>query len=150
MDTLAERFDCPIGWSDHTLGIHVALAAVARGAAIVEKHFTVDRTLPGPDHAASLEPEELKALVALTREVESALGSGSKEPNEVERDTAQVARRSLHTSRALPAGTTICEDDLTALRPGTGIPPARTSDVVGRRSRRDMPAGWMIAEADLE
>jgi N,N'-diacetyllegionaminate synthase len=150
MDTLRHRFRVPVGWSDHTEGIAVALAAVARGADILEKHFTLDRRLPGPDHAASLEPDELATLVAGVRQVRSSLGDGVKRPVSSEEGTTAVARRSLHARHELSAGTTLAAADLVALRPGTGIPPSRLSELVGRRLARSVAAGAQLSDADVE
>jgi len=132
MDTLRTRFRRPVGLSDHTLGVEVALAAVARGAAVLEKHVTLDRTLPGPDHRASLEPADLTRLVRGARIIEAALGDGDKRPMPCELDTRAVARRSLVATRALPAGHRLSRADLTVKRPGTGIPPAELERVIGR------------------
>jgi N-acetylneuraminate synthase/N,N'-diacetyllegionaminate synthase len=145
MDTLARTFGVPVGWSDHTLGIEVALAAVALGAAILEKHFTLDRTLPGPDHRASLEPGELAALVTQVRRVESALGDGRKVPTAAETDTARVARKSLVAARDLAPGTRLGPDDVAVRRPGTGISPAHLDQVLGRRLVRAVPVGGLLA-----
>ena len=150
MDTMATAFGLPVGYSDHTLGIEVALAAVARGAAILEKHFTLDKTMPGPDHRCSLDPTELKALIAGVRRVEASLGSGRKEPAAAEADTARVARRSLFTSRAVTAGSTIEADDLVALRPGDGVSPALTDLVQGRRAKRNLSGGHKLSWEDVE
>ncbi|HEX2756186.1 MAG TPA: N-acetylneuraminate synthase family protein [Candidatus Limnocylindrales bacterium] len=148
--TMRAAFAVPVGWSDHTLGIELPLAAVAAGATLVEKHLTLDRTLPGPDHAASLEPTELRAMVAGIRTVESALGSGDKRPVEAERAVAAVARKSLHWARSLPPGSPISEADLAAMRPGTGLSPARQVDLVGRRTARAVTAGQPVDPADTE
>jgi N,N'-diacetyllegionaminate synthase len=146
MDTLRARFGCPVGLSDHTLGWEIALAAVARGAEMLEKHFTLDATLPGPDHRASLEPDALAALVRGVRAVESALGDGIKRPTPAEENTKAVARKSVVVTRAIPRGTTLGAADLTVKRPGTGIPPSDLAKVVGRAARRDLeadqPLGW--------
>ncbi len=150
MDTMREAFHVPVGWSDHTLGIGVALAAVARGASLVEKHFTLDRNLPGPDHRASLEPAELAGLISQVRQVESAIGDGVKRRVTAEDDTHRVARRSLYAARALAPGEEIRPKDLVALRPGTGISPARLGEVSGRRTARAIAAGAMLTESDLE
>ena len=141
MHTIAATFGLPVGYSDHTEGIEVALAAVALGACVVEKHFTLDRTLPGPDHQASLEPGEMKAMVRGIRIVQEALGHGRKEPAASEAATAQVARRSLVAARDLVAGTMLSESDIAVRRPGTGLPPARRADLVGRAVRVDVKAG---------
>ena len=150
MATMAERLGVPVGYSDHTEGTEVALAAVALGACVLEKHFTLDRSLPGPDHRASLEPEELAALVRAVRRVEAALGDGVKAPTAAERRNAAVVRRSLAAAADLPAGAELTREMLTALRPGTGIPPARIDEVVGRRLRRDLERGELLDEDDLE
>lgn len=123
MDTLASAFGLAVGYSDHTPGIHVSLAAVARGARIIEKHFTSDRTLPGPDHQASLEPQELNQLVQQIREIEQALGDGIKRPTASEWKNREVARKSLVASRAIKAGEVFTEENLTCKRPGTGVSP---------------------------
>ena len=144
MDTLAARFQVPVGFSDHTLGLEVALAAVARGACVLEKHVTLDRTAPGPDHAASLEPAEFAALVRGVRRVEAALGHGRKEPAAAEADVARVARRSLVASRDIPEGAALTAGAVTALRPGTGLSPALLPSLLGRRARHAIAAGTLI------
>jgi N-acetylneuraminate synthase len=123
MDALAAAFGLPVGYSDHTSGIHVSVAAVARGACIVEKHFTLDRALPGPDHKASLEPDELKSLVRAIRDVEAALGDGVKRPTEAEWKNRDVARKSLVAARPVSAGETLVKDSIACKRPGTGVSP---------------------------
>jgi N,N'-diacetyllegionaminate synthase len=138
METLRDRFGCPVGLSDHTLGIAVALGAVARGAAIVEKHVTLDKTLPGPDHRASLEPDELAELVRGIRTIEAALGDGRKRPMPSEADVRQVARKSLVAARRLRAGEALTAESVAIKRPGTGIPPSALASVLGRRVRLDV------------
>jgi N,N'-diacetyllegionaminate synthase len=150
MATLRERFGVPVGWSDHTLGIEVALAAVALGACVLEKHFTLDRSLPGPDHLASLEPGELAAMVRGVRVVEAARGSGDKRPSVSERAVARVARRSLYWRAPLPAGTVVGRQHLMALRPGDGLSPSRLSDVLGRSLKRAVAAGDKVELDTLE
>ena len=149
MDAL-RSFDRPVGLSDHTTGITVAVAAVARGAAIVEKHFTLDRTLPGPDHRASLEPHELRALVQAVRTVEAALGDGHKRPMPCEEDTRRVARRSLVAARSLRAGERLTADCVHVKRPGTGISPADLDRALGRVLRRDVGDDEVIEWSALE
>jgi N-acetylneuraminate synthase len=144
MRTLEQAFGVPVGYSDHTVGIEVALAAVALGACIIEKHFTLDRSLPGPDHQASLEPAELAALVRGIRAVEKALGTGRKQPAPAEAETARAARRSLVMAKDAPAGTVLTESHVALRRPGTGLPPAMLKSVVGRTLRRDVAAGAVI------
>ena len=149
MKTMADAFDVPVGYSDHALGNEVSLAAVALGACIIEKHFTLDRGLPGPDHKASLEPAELRSLVQGVRAVESALGTGEKVPAAAESDTREKARRSLATGVAVPKGAVVTLQMLTLLRPGTGIPPTETEGVVGKSVTRDLPAGHLLTWEDF-
>jgi N-acetylneuraminate synthase len=144
MDTLHERFGCPVGLSDHTLGVEVAVAAVARGAAIVEKHLTLDKRLPGPDHRASLDPTEFAALARAVRTVEAALGDGQKRPMPSEADTRRVARKSLVAARPIRAGERLMADLVAIKRPGTGISPAELPRVLGRTVRRDLAADEVI------
>lgn len=146
MDTLARVFGTPVGLSDHSTGLTVAIAAVARGAAYLEKHFTLDRNLPGPDHQASLLPDELRALVTAVREVESALGDGVKRPAPSELPVRDVARKSLVAARDLPAGTVLTREDLDVLRPGTGLSPAALPTVLGRRVARAISHHTPITE----
>ncbi|MCC6651073.1 MAG: N-acetylneuraminate synthase [Candidatus Eisenbacteria bacterium] len=149
MATMAEAFDVPVGYSDHTVGLEVPIAAAALGAAVIEKHFTLDRSLPGPDHKASIEPTELKQLVSSIRIVEEALGSGNKEPTQAELETARVARKSLVAARALPSGTVLSADDLVSKRPGTGISPSRVGEVLGRVLSRSLAADEVLSLEDL-
>ncbi|MDC8758886.1 N-acetylneuraminate synthase [Janthinobacterium fluminis] len=144
MDTMAAAFGLPVGYSDHTLGIEVSIAAVARGACVIEKHFTLDRSLPGPDHAASLEPQELRQLVAAIRNVEQALGSPLKQPAPLEVPNRAVARRSLVAARAIAAGEIFRADMLTAKRPGGGISPLEFWAMLGRRAQRAYAADELI------
>lgn len=146
MDTMAAAFGLPVGYSDHTLGIEVSLAAVARGAVVIEKHFTLDRAMPGPDHAASLEPTELAQLVTAIRNVRSALGSPLKMPTGSEQINRGIARRSLVAARHIRAGEIFSADMLAAKRPGTGISPMRLWDVVGRAAARDYRPDELIVE----
>lgn len=144
MGTMATAFQVPVGYSDHTPGIEVALAAVALGAVVIEKHFTLDRTLPGPDHRASLEPDELRALVRGIHIVESALGDGRKRPAPSEANTAAAARRSLVAACDIPAGVVLTEDHIAIQRPGTGLPPSMRPFLVGLSARMDIPAGTLL------
>ncbi len=145
MQTLAAAFQLPTGYSDHTPGIEVALAAAALGACVIEKHVTLDKNLPGPDHRASLEPGELAAMVQGIRTVEMALGHGRKEPTTSEASTAIVARRSLVAACDIPAGATLTEAMIAIRRPGTGLPPSMRPYLVGRTARTSIPAGSLIA-----
>lgn len=144
MLTMARAFNLPVGYSDHTPGTEIALAAVALGACVIEKHFTSDNTLPGPDHRASLEPQELAELVRGIRTVESSLGHGRKEPASSEANTASVARKSLVAARDIPAGTSLTEELIAIKRPGTGLPPAMRRDLIGRLVRVDVPEDTLL------
>jgi N-acetylneuraminate synthase len=136
MVTMAETFGLPVGYSDHTLGVTVPTAAVALGARVIEKHFTLDRNRPGPDHAASLIPDELAAMVRAIRETEAALGSPEKAPTAVEAPNRLVARRSLVAARPISAGETFSADNLTAKRPADGLSPMAQWGLMGRPASR--------------
>lgn len=144
IETMARTFELPIGFSDHTQGIEIALAAVALGACVIEKHLTLDRNLPGPDHRASLEPQEMKALVQGIRKVEASLGHGRKEPAASEANTARVVRKSLVAARDIPAGSVLTEELIAIKRPGTGLAPTMRSQLIGRTARKSIPAGALI------
>jgi len=144
MDTMRAAFGLSVGYSDHTAGNAVSLAAVALGAEVLEKHFTLDRGLPGPDHAASLEPGELCALVREVRSVEVALGDGIKRPCYTELANRVVARKSLHAARNLPEGHILRPEDLTVMRPGEGLSPMALWDVAGRKINAGLAAGQQI------
>ncbi|MBI4354228.1 MAG: N-acetylneuraminate synthase [Candidatus Omnitrophica bacterium] len=145
MASLTRAFGVPVGYSDHTPGIEVALAAVALGACVIEKHVTLNRNLPGPDHQMSLEPDELAALVRGIRLVERALGHGRKEPAARELETAAVARKSLVAACDVRAGTRLTEALITTKRPGIGLPPSLLPQVIGRIAAQDIPADALIA-----
>lgn len=148
LDALREAFGLPVGFSDHTPGIEVSCSAVARGARVIEKHLTLDRNMPGPDHKASLEPAAFKDMVEAIRRVEASLGDGVKRPAPCEAANRIVARRSLVAARALPAEHLLAAGDLAAKRPGSGIPPDRAPSVIGRRLKRglaaDEPLTWEL------
>ena len=144
MDTLALAFGLKVGYSDHTEGLLIPIAAVARGEKVIEKHFTLDRTLPGPDHKASLEPEELKQMVRDIRALQVALGDGSKAPQESEWDTRQAARQQVVAARDIPAGTVMLRQDLTTARSGRGLPPSSLWGLVGQVSNCAWLAGDVI------
>jgi N,N'-diacetyllegionaminate synthase len=144
MRTLEEAFGVAVGLSDHTTGTEVAFAAVALGACIIEKHFTLSHDLPGPDHRASLEPSDLTKLVRGIRNIEAALGDGIKRPVAEELNTADVARRSLVAARFIPAGSALTLDMLDILRPGTGLPPAMRPQLLGRHVHSDIEAGTIL------
>lgn len=150
MSSLALAFGVPVGWSDHTPGIEIALAAAALGAGIIEKHLTLSRTLPGPDQASSLEEGEFAALVRGVRHVEQALGDGVKRPSAAELPIAAVARKSLHWNRDRDRGERIRPDDLIALRPGTGLSPARAGSLIGRCLKRDVRAGTVVRVEEVD
>jgi N-acetylneuraminate synthase len=144
MDTLRTHFGLRTGYSDHSVGISVPVAAAARGAEIIEKHFTLDRALPGPDHKASLEPEELRHMVTAIREVEQALGNTEKAPAEVERKNMAAARKSLVAARPIRRGEPFTADNLAVKRPGTGIAPWRYWEWLGRTAARDYAPDELI------
>jgi N,N'-diacetyllegionaminate synthase len=150
MQTMSAAFQMPVGYSDHTLGIDVALAAVALGACVIEKHFTLNKNLPGPDHQASLEPHELTALVEGIRTVETALGHGHKRPAASEANTATVARRSLIAARDIASGTVLTEELIGIKRPGTGLPPAMYPYLIGRTVRTTIQADTLLTLEMLE
>lgn len=149
MRTLAETTRLPVGYSDHTLGVAVSTAAVALGASIIEKHFTLDRALPGPDHAASLDPDELRVLVAAIRDIEQALGNGVKEPTASELPVRDLVRRSATAIRDIPSGASITARDIVLMRPGNGIAPAELERLYGRHARRFIHAGETLQWSDL-
>jgi len=144
MDTLRQAFQVPVGYSDHTLGVTVPIAAVARGANVIEKHFTIDKTLPGPDHSFALDPDELKAMVRSIREAEAAIGTPVKKaaPDEVEH--LKRGRRSIFARVNIPKGAIISERMLAVLRPGIGLAPKYLEIIVGRKAQRDIVANEPI------
>jgi N,N'-diacetyllegionaminate synthase len=144
MLTIRDAFGVAVGYSDHTLGIEVSLAAVALGASIIEKHFTLDRSLPGPDHKASLEPAELTALVRGIRNIERAMGSAVKQPGVSESANLVAGRKSLVAACTIRAGEPFTAANLTVKRPGSGISPMRWEEVIGRRASRDFSADELI------
>jgi len=144
MLTIREAFGVAVGYSDHTRGIEIPIAAVAMGATVIEKHFTLDRTQPGPDHQASLEPKELASMVWAIRNIEAAMGDGIKRPSASEAKNIPIARRSLVAARAIKRGETFSTDNLTAKRPGSGISPMRWDEVLGRAAPRDFDADELI------
>ena len=148
MKALAETFGVKTGLSDHTPGISVAIAAAALGASVIEKHFTLDRSLPGPDHKASLEPSELKAMIDGTRAAENALGSGEKTPAASELDTKAVARKSLVALKPIKAGEAFSEDNLGIKRPGGGVSPMQYWDTLGKTALRDYAPDQLLDSTD--
>lgn len=144
MDTMREAFGCEVGYSDHTRGIEVPIAAVAMGAAIIEKHFTLDRNMEGPDHKASLEPDELKQMVQSIRNIETALGSGIKKPSPSEEKNRAVVRKSIVAKRDIKLGEVFTEENLTTKRPGTGMSPMRWKERIGKVADRDFVEGEQL------
>lgn len=144
IQTIRAAFGVKVGYSDHTQGIEVAIAAVALGASVIEKHFTLDRNLPGPDHKASLEPEELKAMVAAIRNIEIALGDGIKRLTPSEVRNKPIARKSLVACQPIRSGEVFSAQNITAKRPGTGISPMRWDEIIGRTAPRDFSADELI------
>ena len=137
MLTIKKDFDVNVGYSDHTRGIEVPIAAVALGASVIEKHFTLDRNLPGPDHKASLEPAELKVMVGAIRNIEKVLGDGEKKVTVSERANITVARKSIEAACPIKKGELLTEDNITVKRPGTGISPMRWNEVIGTAATKD-------------
>ena len=150
LETLRHAFKLPVGFSDHTLGTTVPIAAISLGAVVIEKHFTLDKNLPGPDHKASLEPDELEEMVVAIRDVEKALGDGIKRPTKEEEEIKKVVRRSVVAKIDIPKGTTIAEDMLDVKRPGTGIAPKYIDIIVGKKAKenikKDEIVTWKIIE----
>jgi sialic acid synthase SpsE len=149
MQTIRDAFRMNTGYSDHTVGIEVPIAAVALGATMIEKHFTLNRKMEGPDHMASLEPEELKAMTIAIRNIEKALGSPIKTPSPSEIENINVARKSIHSFRAMHIGDVIEASDLIMLRPGDGISPMKMDDIIGLRLKKDIPEGYKFLPEDL-
>jgi N-acetylneuraminate synthase len=150
MLTMADKFRVPVGYSDHTLGIAVAIAAASLGACVIEKHLTLSKQLPGPDHRASLEPLEFATMVSGIRAAQAAIGSGEKKPVAAEQNVRLVARRSLAARVPLAAGTVLTDMMLTELRPGTGISPILLGEVVGRKLMRPVESGELLSWSDFE
>lgn len=144
MEQLRSLHPGMVGYSDHTVGIEVPVAAVAMGASIIEKHFTLDKSLPGPDHRASLDPAELKAMVCAIRNIEQAIGNGEKHVSGSERPNIEIARKSIIAARDIQAGELLTEENLTVKRPGNGISPMRWDEVIGTRAIRDFKADHLI------
>lgn len=144
MDSLRELHTGGVGYSDHTLGIEVPVAAAALGAQVIEKHFTLDKNLPGPDHRASLDPAELAAMVKAVRHIETALGSGEKKVADSERPNIEVARKSIVAARTIAKGETFTEENITVKRPGNGISPMLWDSVIGQTAKKDFPYDSLI------
>ena len=144
MTSMQEAFGVPVGYSDHTNGIEVSIAAAALGATVIEKHFTLDRTMPGPDHKASLEPDELKSMVKGIRNIELALGDGVKRLTQSEIRNKPVVRKSLVAKKAIKCGGMLTAENVTTKRPGTGLSPMNWDRVIGRKAIRDFAVDELI------
>lgn len=146
MQTMENEFHLPVGYSDHTQGIEIPIGAAALGACVLEKHFTLDRTMEGPDHRASLEPEELKDMVTAVRNIEQALGKGKKEPSESEKKNRAIARKSIVAKTPIKKGDVFSPENLTAKRPGNGISPMQWFELIGQKAGRDYAADELIGK----
>ena len=144
MQQLKDELHLPVGYSDHTLGIEVPIAAAALGAEIIEKHFTLDKNMEGPDHKASLEPDELKKMVEEIRNIEKALGDGIKRVSLSEKDNLDIVRKSIIAGKTIKKGETLTEENITVKRPGNGISPMRWNEVIGTKAVRDFAADELI------
>ena len=144
MQTMRNVFNLEVGYSDHTKGIEVPIAATALGAAVIEKHFTLDRNMEGPDHKASLEPEELSRMITCIRNIEKSLGNGDKIPSPSEKKNITVARKSIVAACNIKAGEILTEENVTVKRPGTGISPMKWNEVLGTKAARDFAEDELI------
>lgn len=149
MNTLARTFRCPVGFSDHTVGSQAGIMAVTLGATVIEKHFTLDRTLPGPDHKASAEPEELAVYIAQLRTVETLLGNALKQPTTSEKQFIPLVRKSVVARRAIDKGAIFTRDNIAIKRPGTGLPPKMYSVLLGKKAKRSLSADELLTQKDL-
>jgi N,N'-diacetyllegionaminate synthase len=145
MLSIEKQFDVKVGYSDHTAGIEAAVAAAALGATVIEKHYTIDKTMEGPDHAASLDPQELKALISAVRNIEKAMGTGYKAPSPSELKNKAIARKSIVAARDIKAGEIFTEDNITIKRPGSGISPMMWFDILGKAAVRNFQTDELIA-----
>ena len=144
METLSKAFGFPVGYSDHTLGIEISISAASLGACVIEKHFTLDCDLPGPDHKASLDPDKLTEMVKAIRNVNIALGNGIKKPSASEENTAAVVRKSLIAARDIPSGAILTEEMITMKRPGTGLPPVFKKYIIGKCAKANISSEAII------
>ncbi|MDD5773372.1 MAG: N-acetylneuraminate synthase [bacterium] len=149
MKTMRKAFTLPVGYSDHTMGVEISVAAAALGAAVIEKHFTLSRNMKGPDHKASLEPNELKAMVNAIRNVEKAIGDGIKRPVKNEKNTRNIARKSIVSARDIKAGNIIASDDILIKRPGNGIQPEFKEIIIGMEIKRNITIDSIITWEDF-
>jgi N,N'-diacetyllegionaminate synthase len=137
MNTIKDIFNVPVGYSDHTLGIEIPIAAVSLGASVIEKHFTLDKSMEGPDHKASLEPDELKEMVKSIRNIEKAMGHGRKEPSNSELKNKEIARKSIVAKREIFIGDILTDENITIKRPGNGISPMKWDIIKGTKANRN-------------
>jgi N,N'-diacetyllegionaminate synthase len=144
MVTMKKELGLDVGYSDHTSGIEVPIAAVALGACVIEKHFTLDKTMEGPDHKASLEPSELKAMISAIRNIEMAMGDGKKQPSDSEKKNIEIVRKSIVAKRDIAVGETFSEENITAKRPAVGISPMKWNDVIGKTSMKNYKIDELI------
>lgn len=144
MKTLEKAFKLPVGYSDHTQGIEVPIAAVALGARVIEKHFTLDRNMEGPDHMSSIEPDELETMIKGIKNIEKALGDGIKKPTKNEEGTRNLARRSLVAARGIKTGEVFTKENITVKRPGTGMSPVELDKIMGLKAKRDFKEDELI------
>ena len=149
IDTMKETFGLPVGYSDHTKGLEIPVAAVARGVCVIEKHFTLDRNMEGPDHKASIEPDELKQMVDMIRHVEVAIGDGIKKVSPSELKNQDIARKSIIAKTAIKAGDVFTEENITTKRPGSGINPMKWFDLLGKTAKHDYQEDYLIEEDEL-
>ena len=150
METMKEAFGLPVGYSDHTKGLEIPVAAVAMGACVIEKHFTLDRNMEGPDHKASIEPDELKSMVDQIRHVESAIGNGEKKVSASEAKNKDIARKSIIAKTAIAKGDVFSEDNVTTKRPGSGINPMRWFELLGKTAKHDYQEDYLIEKDELD
>ena len=150
MKTMADKFNLPVGYSDHTKGIEIPVGAVALGACVIEKHFTLDRNMEGPDHKASLEPKELKAMVDSIRHIEVAIGDGIKKVSSSELKNQDIARKSIIASKKINKGDIFSEDNITTKRPGNGINPMRWFELLGKTAKHDYEEDYLIELDELD
>ena len=150
MLSIRNEFDIKVGYSDHTLGIEIPIAAAALGAVIIEKHFTLDNQLPGPDHKASLNPKDLKRMITSIRNLEAAMGNGQKIPSKSELENLRVVRKSIHLENDLKKGEVIKKSDLKMMRPGDGISPMDINLILGKKTLKKLFKGHKLSNQDLE
>ncbi len=149
MESMKYTFDLPVGYSDHTKGLEIPVAAVARGASVIEKHFTLDRNMEGPDHKASIEPDELKQMVSMIRHVEVAIGDGIKKVSPSEEKNQTIARKSIIARTKIKAGDVFTEENITTKRPGSGVNPMHWFEILGKKAKHDYEEDYLIEEDEL-